>query len=228
MSIVSIRSQVDVPLLRPDGRVQPSSFISFNGLYSGKEHFAVRLGQPGAEPPLVRLHSECATGDLFGSARCDCGPQLSEAIDTIAQTFGYILYLRQEGRGIGLSAKLEAYILQGQGFDTYAANRHLGLPDDLRDYTEAALMLKAIGATSIALLSNNPDKARQLSQHGIHILDKVPTDVHCTANNEKYLQAKVAHTGHCPSEGYTSPKLTADNARWGSQHWKTKSSSAPR
>ncbi|MFD0274856.1 GTP cyclohydrolase II [Kitasatospora sp. NPDC127111] len=149
-----------------------------------------------ARTPLVRLHSECLTGDVFGSDRCDCGPQLRESVERIAEAGGYLLYLRQEGRGIGLYNKLDAYALQDAGLDTYDANTALGLPEDGRDYTAAAQMLTALGATGIDLLSNNPDKASQLSALGITVERRVPTGVHLSASNVRYLRAKVERTGH--------------------------------
>ena len=158
---------------------------------------AVVLGDPApGSVPLVRLHSECLTGDVFGSARCDCGPQLREAVERIAERGGVLLYLRQEGRGIGLYNKLDAYALQDQGLDTYAANTALGLPEDDRDYTAAAQMLRALGIGSLDLLSNNPDKAGQLRDLGIDVHDRVPTGVFTTAHNVRYLRAKVLQTQH--------------------------------
>jgi GTP cyclohydrolase II len=146
--------------------------------------------------PLVRLHSECMTGDVFGSARCDCGPQLRDAAEKVGQAGGYLIYLRQEGRGIGLYNKLDAYALQDQGLNTYEANEALGLPSDARDYSAAAQMLKTLGAERIRLLSNNPDKAAQLVGHGIEVKGKVPTGVFVTPTNLRYLQTKVNVTGH--------------------------------
>jgi GTP cyclohydrolase II len=133
---------------------------------------------------------------VFGSQRCDCGPQLREAAERIAKAGGYLLYLRQEGRGIGLYAKLDAYALQDRGLDTYAANRALGHGDDERDYTAAAQMLHTLGADRIRLLSNNPDKALQLDALGIDIVEQLPTGVHVSESNLRYLQAKVSHTHH--------------------------------
>ncbi|MFE2727849.1 GTP cyclohydrolase II [Kitasatospora sp. NPDC059327] len=153
-------------------------------------------GTPQGRTPLVRLHSECLTGDVFGSDRCDCGPQLRESVERIAEAGGYLLYLRQEGRGIGLYNKLDAYALQDSGLDTYDANTALGLPEDGRDYTAAAQMLTALGATGIDLLSNNPDKAAQLAGLGITVEHRVPTGVHLSASNIRYLRAKVERTGH--------------------------------
>src|SRR5690349_18152951 len=145
--MTSIRTQVTVPLRFDDGYATTAQVFTFTGLSDGKEHLAWGLGDfQAAEVPLVRAHSECLTGDVFGSARCDCGPQLREAVERIATTGGYLLYLRQEGRGIGLYAKLDAYALQDTGLDTYAANRALGHADDERDYTAAAEMLSTLGA----------------------------------------------------------------------------------
>ena len=193
----TVRTRVPVPLRFGDGYSVDAELVTFHGLADGLEHLAIRLGDPDkTDVPLVRLHSECLTGDVFGSARCDCGPQLREAVERIAATGGYLLYLRQEGRGIGLYNKLDAYALQDDGLDTYAANAALGLPEDARDYSAAAQMLTALDADRIRLLSNNPDKAEQLTALGIDIAERVPTDAHVTASNLRYLRAKVEHTQH--------------------------------
>ncbi len=144
----------------------------------------------------MRPHSECLTGDVFGSERCDCGPQLREAVERISETGGFLLYLRQEGRGIGLYAKLDAYALQDAGLDTYEANTALGRAEDERDYTAAAQMLRALGAGRIRLLSNNPDKAAQLELLGVAVTERVPTGVHVSPANVRYLAAKRDHTAH--------------------------------
>ncbi len=192
-----VRTRVTVPLRFPDGYATTAEVSTFTGLADGREHLALALGTPPADrPPLVRLHSECLTGDVFGSLRCDCGPQLREAAERITETGGYLLYLRQEGRGIGLYAKLDAYALQDQGLDTYAANRALGHGDDERDYTAAAQMLSTLGVREIDLLTNNPDKSSALRSHGIAVRSVLPTGVHASASNVRYLAAKVAHTGH--------------------------------
>jgi GTP cyclohydrolase II len=171
--------------------------FTFTGLVDGKEHLALGVGDyQKAGVPLVRPHSECLTGDVFGSERCDCGPQLREAVERISQSGGYLLYLRQEGRGIGLYAKLDAYALQDRGLDTYEANRALGRGEDERDYTAAAQMLAALGVAEIRLLSNNPDKAAQLAALGTTVVGRIPTGVHVSASNVRYLRAKVEHTGH--------------------------------
>ncbi|WP_326722141.1 GTP cyclohydrolase II [Streptomyces sp. NBC_00243] len=200
----TVRTRVAVPLRFGDGYSVDAELVTFHGLTDGLEHLAVVLGEPGANP-LVRLHSECLTGDVFGSARCDCGPQLREAVERIAERGGVLLYLRQEGRGIGLYNKLDAYALQDQGLDTYAANAALGLPEDGRDYTAAAQMLQALGIDSLDLLSNNPDKAEQLRDLGIDVSHRVPTGVFTTAHNVRYLRAKVLQTHHT----LPLPELTA-------------------
>ncbi|MEU6325587.1 GTP cyclohydrolase II [Streptomyces sp. NPDC047009] len=193
----TVRTRVRVPLRFGDGYSVDSELVTFHGPADSQEHLAVVLGDPDAgDTPLVRLHSECLTGDVFGSARCDCGPQLREAVERIANRGGYLLYLRQEGRGIGLYNKLDAYALQDQGHDTYEANAALGLPEDGRDYTAAAQMLAALGVDSIDLLSNNPDKAAQLRELSVPIRDRIPTGVHATPHNLRYLRAKVEHTQH--------------------------------
>ncbi|MEV6593868.1 GTP cyclohydrolase II [Streptomyces acidicola] len=191
------RSRVRVPLRFHDGYGVDAELVTFHGLADGQEHVAVVLGEPApGATPLVRLHSECLTGDVFGSARCDCGPQLREAVEQIADRGGVLLYLRQEGRGIGLYNKLDAYALQDEGLDTYAANTALGLPEDARDYTAAAQMLQALGIDTLDLLSNNPDKAQQLRDLGVKVRTRVPTGVFTTAHNVRYLRAKVLQTQH--------------------------------
>lgn len=193
----TIRSRVRVPLLFSGVHDASADAVTFNGLADGAEHVAFVFGNPAAAgTPLVRPHSECLTGDVLGSARCDCGPQLREALTRMSRDGGILLYLRQEGRGIGLYNKLDAYALQDQGLDTYAANTALGLAEDARDYTAAAQMLSALGVTAIDLLSNNPDKARQLAALGIIVRRTVPTGVYATASNLRYLNAKVIRTGH--------------------------------
>ena len=192
----SIRTVVRIPVTLDDGRTVDARFVTFDGLSDGQEHFALEFGNPAGDAPLVRLHSECVTGDVFGSARCDCGPQLREAMTRLHEEGGYLLYLRQEGRGIGLFAKLDAYRLQDQGLDTYAANRQLGYENDQREYRVAADMLRALELDRIALLSNNPDKRVQLEAAGIEVTEQVPTGVFASSVNRHYLEAKVRHTGH--------------------------------
>ncbi|MFE7565265.1 GTP cyclohydrolase II [Kitasatospora sp. NPDC057500] len=192
-----VRARVRIPLAFPDGYRVEAEVSTFHGLADGAEHLALTLGTvPEGATPLVRLHSECLTGDVFGSARCDCGPQLREAVERIATAGGHLLYLRQEGRGIGLYNKLDAYALQDSGLDTYDANTALGLPEDGRDYTAAAQMLGALGVGRVELLSNNPDKAAQLAALGVTVERRVPTGVHVSESNVRYLRAKAERTGH--------------------------------
>src|SRR5215475_11656593 len=199
---VEIRTRVTVPLRFADGYQTTADVFTFTGLADGKEHLALGLGDYRGNPiPLVRPHSECLTGDVFGSERCDCGPQLREAVERIAATGGFLLYMRQEGRGIGLYAKLDAYALQDVGLDTYEANLALGHAEDERDYTVAAQMLHALGLTRVALLSNNPDKAAQLGALGVTVTEVWPTGVHLSPENAGYLATKArrgAHTLNIP------------------------------
>lgn len=148
-------------------------------------------------PLLVRVHSECQTGDAFGSLRCDCGEQLSESMRRLgAEREGALIYLRQEGRGIGLAAKLRAYELQDQGLDTVEANVRLGFPADLREYWEAAQILRLMGRTRVRLLTNNPDKVAGLSEYGIRVIDRVPLQVAANPHNMRYIQTKRDLLGH--------------------------------
>lgn len=199
----TVRTQVLLPLRFADGYSTTARVFTFDGLIDGREHLALGLGDRAAPPgdasasvPLVRPHSECLTGDALGSQRCDCGPQLHEAVERIAEAGGYLLYLRQEGRGIGLYAKLDAYALQQDGLDTYEANLALGHAADERDYAVAAQMLHALGLRSVALLSNNPDKAAQLTRLGVTVAELVPTRVHLSAANARYLATKALRGAH--------------------------------
>ncbi len=192
----TIRTQVEVPLRFADGYATDARVFSFDGLVDGREHLAFGLGGAPADVPLIRPHSECLTGDVFGSQRCDCGPQLREAVERIAAAGGYLLYLRQEGRGIGLYSKLEAYALQDTGIDTYEANVALGHGEDERSYVAAAQMLHALGSRRVALLSNNPDKVRQLRSCGVTVVAQVRTGVHVSAANVRYLEAKARRGKH--------------------------------
>ena len=195
----AIRRRISIPLRFADGYSTRATVVSFTGLADAQQHLALELGRPAAVGvSLVRLHSECLTGDVFGSQRCDCGPQLREAVELIAEHGGYVLYLRQEGRGIGLYDKLDAYALQDGGLDTYDANLALGHRADERDYTGAAQMLHALGTTRIRLLSNNPDKGAQLAGLGITIARQIPTGLYLTEANAAYLSAKAGRGGHDP------------------------------
>jgi len=175
----------------------PAEMLSFEGLETEKEHVAVifNYADKNQTSPLVRMHSECLTGDVFHSSRCDCGEQLEETINRMSESGGIILYLRQEGRGIGLYNKLDAYELQSQGMNTYEANNHLGFGDDLRDFKEAAQMLEALGLSKIKLVTNNPKKIEDIQNYGIELEEVVNTHAHIKQGNENYLKAKLAH-GH--------------------------------
>ncbi len=201
----TIRAQITVPLQFADGFETIGRLFTFDGLVDGKEHIAIGLGSRAdsltprtarVDVPLIRPHSECLTGDVLGSQRCDCGAQLREAIQRITQAGGYLLYLRQEGRGIGLSSKIDAYVLQDDGLDTYDANIALGFAADGRDYTVAAQMLQALGALRVSLLSNNPDKESQLSRLGVSVVSRVSTAVHVTETNREYLSTKARRGSH--------------------------------
>ena len=172
---------------------------AWTDLVTGAEHLAVSspIRPKDGQAPLVRLHSECLTGDVFGSYRCDCGEQLAYALEMISEYGGTLLYLRgQEGRGIGLANKIKAYALQEAGFDTVEANEHLGLPVDARSYNAAAQILAEMGLTEIRLLSNNPDKQDRLAKAGVLVVEMVPTEVPSRAQNIRYLQTKKDRMDH--------------------------------
>lgn len=164
----------------------------------GAEHYAIEIGRPDrAQPVLVRLHSACFTGDVLGSLKCDCGPQLRAALAQMgAEGAGVLLYLNQEGRGIGLANKMRAYSLQDQGFDTVEANHRLGFEDDERDFSIGAAILREMGITRIRLLTNNPAKLRMMEARGIAVAERVPLRVGRTAENAAYLATKAAKSGH--------------------------------
>ncbi|NCN40079.1 GTP cyclohydrolase II [bacterium] len=164
--------------------------ISFKGM--DKEHVIFAFGNWREEKaPQVRIHSECLTGDVFGSKRCDCGPQLEEAMKRFSESSGILIYLRQEGRGIGLLNKLRAYKLQDQGYDTYEANRQLGFPEDIREFKVAADMLKALQVDRVQLLSNNPAKVKGLKDNGIQVVHRLFTRTYRCSHNKNYLDAKI-------------------------------------
>lgn len=164
----------------------------------GEEHYAVEIGQPDrAAPVLARLHSACFTGDMLGSLKCDCGPQLRGALAQMGSGgSGVLLYLNQEGRGIGLANKMRAYSLQDQGFDTVEANHRLGFEDDERDFRLGAQILRRMGFTQARLMTNNPAKVARLSECGIEVVERVPLKVGETAQNAGYLATKAAKSGH--------------------------------
>ena len=170
----------------------------YRSLIDGRHHLALFMGDPATQDaPLVRAHSECLTGDAFGSLRCDCGSQLREAMQLIARAgHGVLLYLRQEGRGIGLEQKLHAYALQERGLDTVEANEQLGFEADLRDYSTAAQMLQDLGVRRLRLITNNPAKITGLEEFGIEVSDRVPLVLPSTTHNAAYLETKRTKMGH--------------------------------
>jgi GTP cyclohydrolase II len=180
--------------------VADARIVAFRSPGSGAEQYAVLIGRPeDVSAPLVRVHSECFTGDLLGSLRCDCGAQLRGAIRRIAaEGAGAILYLAQEGRGIGLPNKLRAYTLQDRGLDTLDANLALGFRADERDFLSAAAMLRQLGLTRIRLLTNNPDKLASLAAHGIEVVGRASLLFAANGVNDRYLQTKSLRFGHLP------------------------------
>ncbi len=190
---IEIVARAKLPL---DG-MPPTQVMAFRASDDGQEHVALVVGAFGGRPPLVRLHSECLTGDVFGSLKCDCGPQLKEALHIIgANGGGVLLYLRQEGRGIGLANKIRAYSLQDRGLDTVDANNRLGFGDDERDYGHAAAMLRALGIEEVRLLTNNPTKVAGLEAAGIKVAERVPHHMPTNPHNADYLATKRKKSGH--------------------------------
>jgi GTP cyclohydrolase II len=188
----------------PVSACEEAEIVAFRSNADLREHVALIIGkQSGDRLPLVRLHSECLTGDILGSLKCDCGPQLDAALHAMAHEarsgdsgWGVLLYMRQEGRGIGLINKLRAYRLQDQGFDTVEANQRLGLPDEARDFPVAARMLELLGATTIRLLTNNPAKVQALEAAGITVSERVPHQLPENPHNARYLATKRDRSGH--------------------------------
>ncbi|WP_240529993.1 GTP cyclohydrolase II [Novosphingobium sp. PC22D] len=186
----------------PVAACEDAEIVAFRSFDDLREHVALVIGrQTGDRQPLVRLHSECLTGDILGSLKCDCGPQLDAALRAMAEEagrggWGVLLYMRQEGRGIGLVNKLRAYRLQDQGFDTVDANNRLGLPTEARDFPVAARMLDLLGVRAIRLMTNNPAKVEALAAEGVDVTERVPHALPANPHNERYLSTKRDRTGH--------------------------------
>jgi len=186
----------------PVAACEDAEIVAFRSRDDMREHVALIIGtQNGDRAPLVRLHSECLTGDILGSLKCDCGPQLDAALHAMAHEaadggWGVLLYLRQEGRGIGLINKLRAYRLQDQGFDTVDANNRLGLPTEARDFPVAARMLELLGVHAVRLMTNNPAKVAALAGLGVVVAERVPHQLPPNPHNAHYLDTKRERTGH--------------------------------
>ena len=199
--LISYRRRTESLVERVSSSVLPTEYGRFDiAIYreklTGLEHAALTYGRLG-DPALVRVHSECLTGDVFGSCRCDCGPQLHEAMRMIAREgSGAVIYMRQEGRGIGLGNKIKAYGLQDKGYDTVTANEALGFPADLRDYGIGAQILCDLGLRRLRLITNNPKKLAGLSGYGLQIAGRVPLVIRPNAHNARYLRTKKEKLGH--------------------------------
>jgi 3,4-dihydroxy 2-butanone 4-phosphate synthase/GTP cyclohydrolase II len=200
--LIAYRKRSEVLVSRQAEAELPTAYgtfraVVYTNLLDDKEHIALVKGDIDAGPTLVRVHSECLTGDAFGSLRCDCGPQLHAALRQINEAGkGVLLYLRQEGRGIGLLNKIKAYALQDRGADTVEANQKLGFPPDLRDYGIGAQILYDLGVRQMRLLTNNPRKVKGIEGHGLQVVERVPLQVDRNPYNEQYLQTKKAKLGH--------------------------------
>jgi len=176
---------------------EAGEIVAFRSPEEASDHVALVIGQRDGQPPVVRLHSECLTGDVLGSLKCDCGPQLHAALHAMADApWGVLLYLRQEGRGIGLVNKLRAYALQDQGHDTVDANLRLGFPVEARDFAIAARMLELLNIPRIRLMTNNPEKVARLEREGIAVVERIPLALPTNPHNEQYLATKRDRTGH--------------------------------
>jgi 3,4-dihydroxy 2-butanone 4-phosphate synthase/GTP cyclohydrolase II len=195
---VLVQRVSDAPFGLPSGEMRA---VVFRNIVDGREHLTLIKGKVGGgRPALVRLHSECLTGDVFGSTRCDCGEQLAQSLDQIlGSDAGVIIYLHQEGRGIGLGNKIRAYALQDDGLDTVEANLELGFEKDLRDYGIGAQILRDLGVGEVRLLTNNPHKIESLKRYGVRVT-RVPLEVPPHVGNIEYLRTKKEKLGHLFSE----------------------------
>lgn len=200
--IQEYRKSLEVDVISTNPVNLPSEYGSFKAYgfldrKTGKEHIAITKGDIKKGGVLTRIHSECLTGDVLGSRRCDCGSQLHKALRNIEENGeGVLLYLRQEGRGIGLFNKLKAYELQEHGYDTVDANLKLGFPEDMRDYKIASEMLDRLGVKSVKLMTNNPDKINQLEEYGIKVESRCPIEIKSNDTDRKYLEIKALRMGH--------------------------------
>lgn len=176
---------------------ETAEIVAFRSPEEASDHVALVIGKRDGHPPVVRLHSECLTGDVLGSLKCDCGPQLHAALHAMADApWGVLLYLRQEGRGIGLVNKLRAYALQDQGFDTVDANLRLGFPVEARDFAIAGRMLELLNVPRIRLMTNNPEKVARLEKEGVEVVERIPLALPANPHNAQYLATKRDRTGH--------------------------------
>ncbi|HET6523076.1 GTP cyclohydrolase II [Sphingopyxis sp.] len=181
----------------PVAASERAEIVAFRSPEEASDHIALIIGKRDAGPPVVRLHSECLTGDVLGSLKCDCGPQLHAALHAMADApWGVLLYLRQEGRGIGLVNKLRAYALQDQGYDTVDANLRLGFPVEARDFAIAGRMLELLNVPRIRLMTNNPEKVARLEEEGVEVVERIPLALPTNKYNEQYLATKRDRTGH--------------------------------
>lgn len=191
------RLQIAARARLPVAASETAEIIAFRSPEEASDHVALVIGQRDGNPPVVRLHSECLTGDVLGSLKCDCGPQLHAALHAMADApWGVLLYLRQEGRGIGLVNKLRAYALQDQGFDTVDANLRLGFPVEARDFAIAGRMLELLNIPHIRLMTNNPEKVARLEKEGVEVVERLPLALPTNPHNEQYLATKRDRTGH--------------------------------
>ncbi|CAM2068360.1 Riboflavin biosynthesis protein RibBA [Sulfidibacter corallicola] len=205
--LAAYRRQKENIVSRIDAATIPTDYGTFQAIayqdHNGQEHLAFCYGEKSEEGVLVRLHSACLTGDVFMSRRCDCGPQLKKALKEIStKGQGIVLYLAQEGRGIGLANKIRAYALQEKGLDTVEANLHLGFPDDMRTYDVGAAILRDLGIREVCLMTNNPRKVEELEACGIKVRERVPHQIQPHEDNDGYLRTKASKLGHLLEDGH--------------------------